>query len=164
VAARDLLHEKRLIKVGESPCTRLRALVRCTEIGTPVEMGGALCSATHSSLSFLRLPPRGLQFARFLLRLSFGHNEGRVDGRQIRVTPSGNIRDNRCFVRSDICSLPTQQASDFASVDTQIAEHVVIHFGELGHGAADRQFGFDRPLHFRQVPNDSRDKEPPDQT
>jgi hypothetical protein len=34
-------------------------------------------------------------------------------------------------------------------MNTQIAEHVVIHLGEFGHGAADFQFGFDRPLHFR---------------
>jgi len=43
----------------------------------------------------------------------------------------------RSVVCSEICSRPTQPAFDFASVDNQIAEHVVIHLDEFGHGAAD---------------------------
>jgi len=70
---------------------------------------------------------------------------------------SGTIRENRRVLRSDICSLRAQPVFDFPSVDTQIAEHVVIHFGEFGHGATDCQFSLDRPLHARQERNNSRD-------
>lgn len=60
--------------------------------------------------------------------------------------------------------LPAQSAFDFASVKTQIAKHVVIHFGKFGHRAADCEFGFDRPLHVRHERYNSRDKEPRDNT
>ena len=101
---------------------------------------------------------------RLRLGSSLRHNEGRVDGRKIRVALSGNIQEARSVVGSGVCSLPAQPAFDFASVDAQIAEHVIIHFGEFGHGAADCQFCFDRPLHFRQERDNLRDKEPRDKT
>ena len=104
-----------------------------------------------------------MQFARFLLGPSFRHNEGRVDGRQIQMAVSGSIRYSRC-VRSNISLLPAQPAFDFASVETQIAEHVVIYLGEFVHGAADSQFGLDRSLQFRQERDNSSDEAPPNKT
>ena len=109
-------------------------------------------------IAFIRIPwlshlPLHVQFSRLLLRPPFRGHQRRVDGRQILVAPNGHIRENRCVVRTDACSLPAQSVFDFTSVDTQIAEHVVIHFGEFGHGATEYQFSLDRPLHARQERN-----------
>jgi hypothetical protein len=72
--------------------------------------------------------------------------------------------ENRRVVRSDICPRPAHHAFDFASNDSDIAEHAVIHVGELSNSVASSQFGFDRSLHLGRECKDSCNEEPNGQT
>src|SRR5258708_17030485 len=79
------------------------------------------------------------------------------------AAPAGIIQKNRRVVRSDFCPRPAHRVFDFASVDPEIAEHVVIHAREFRNGLARGQFGFDCSFYPGQEFKNSSNEEPRDQ-
>jgi hypothetical protein len=67
--------------------------------------------------------------------------------------------EDRSIIGPDVFSRPTYQAFDFISGYSEVAEHAIIHAGELDEGATPRQFGVDRLRYCFQDRKDSCDAE-----
>src|SRR5258706_3364868 len=80
------------------------------------------------------------------------------------AAPAGIRQKNRCVVRSDFCMRPAHRVFDFASADSEIAEHVVIQAREFRNGLASSQFGFDCSFYPGQEFKNSSNEELCDQT
>src|SRR5215831_6878894 len=78
---------------------------------------------------------------------------------------TGLARADRHVIVSNISSRPAHPAFNFASGNSEIAEHVIVHAGEFFEGATGRELGFDSDLcsfQERKQPGDgaARDRSP----